>query len=217
MVLVEDIIVGCRCTEVIAEHTVVCSVKNTSIRKDGNRQGIDIVGVCIQIVVVVANSRVAHGTVSLCLVGVVLYVMLACCSGILHGTEGSKLNLCNRLVRQRCLHTEVNYVEVDIVVLQLMEDIERRIVTGVKSIWVESTRRVQRIRIRVDIERAAHLTGYRVCGGTDSTRCLLLTIRGVTNDAGIELLGKLVVGIEIGGISLYGTLVVPSRVVHGTY
>ncbi len=214
MVFVVYIIISSRCTEVVTEHAVVGTIQDTTIRKDGYRERIDIVWVCIQIVVILLNCRVTHCTICCSLVRIILDIVLVGSSSILNSTKSSKFNLSNRLVWERCLHTEVYYVEVDIVILQLMEDVEWRIVTSIICIRVKSSWRVQCIRIRVDIECTANLTCYRVCCSTDSTRSLLLTIRSITDNTSVELLRELVVGIEVSGVTLYLALVIPSWIVH---
>ena len=138
-VFAKHIVILCGSTEVITEHTVISTVKNTTIRQHCNRQSIDVVWISIKVVITVAYSRSAHGAISHSLVRVVLYIVLLSGRTVLNCTKGCKFNLAYRLVAQFCLHTEVKHIEVDVVVFELVFDVERSIVAGVILVGIERT------------------------------------------------------------------------------
>ena len=213
--VVEDIVVGCRETRVPAEEVVAGAVENTAFRQDRFRQSERIVRVGIEVGIGIADGRRPHGPVSQCLVGVLAHDVFHRRGGALDGHQGGELHLRDGLVVDARLDAEVVDIEVHVVVVQLVEDVERRIVAGVEHVGVECTRRVQRVGVGVDVERPAHGSRCRVDGPGQRARCALLAVRGVGDEVQAHLLADVVGGVEVAGVTLYTARLVPSGVVHG--
>ena len=174
-------IVSCK-TEVVVQHSVVSALVHTTIWQYSNRQCQRIVWICIEILVIVTNQRIAHGTISLSLIGRVLDLVLLRCSSILHGTQCREFQVLNRLVLQLALELRIDKIDINIVGFQLMQNIESCIVRMVISIWIERTRGVQRIRIWVDIKVTLHLSRNHIHILAQCTRSFLVTITTTTNN-----------------------------------
>ena len=95
-----------------------------------------------------------------------------------------------------------------------MHDVERSIVPGVEHIRVQGAGSIQRIGIRVDVERTLDGTIDRIQRGAQGSRCPLLPVRGIADQVQGHVLEHLEGGIDIGRITLYGALQGPARVVH---
>ena len=73
---------------------------------------------------------------------------------MLEGPEEGQLQTSDRLEAQLSLELCVEYIQVDVVILQLVEDIERSVVRRVVLSWVEDTRGIRSVGIGVDVEVA---------------------------------------------------------------
>ena len=103
-------------------------------------------------------------------------------TGTLDSCRSSQFHLRNRLIVNTSLYTEVMNIEVHVVILQLVEDIERSIVCRIVLSWVEDTRGIRSVGVGVDIEVALDLTAYDVYILTERTRRTLVTIGGTPDD-----------------------------------
>ena len=77
-------------------------------------------------------------------------------------TQNADFHLRDGLVLQLGLILQVNNVVVHVVVVELVLDVERSVVANIVLVRIERTRRVQRVRIRVDIEVTRHSTRHGV-------------------------------------------------------
>ena len=129
-------------------------------------------------------------------------------------TQHADFHLGDGLVLQLGLILQVNDVVVHVVIVKLVLDVERSVVANVVLVRIERTRRVQRVRIRVDIEVTRHSTRHGVGRLVAGTRSLLLTVAGISNHVQRHLLANVVVGIDVGGVTLHVATLRPSRVIQ---
>ena len=101
---------------------------------------------------------------------------------MLEGPEEGQLQTTDGLEAQLSLELCIEYIQVDIVILQLVEDIERSVVRRIVLSWVEDTRGICSVGIGVDVEVALDLTTYDVYILTERTRRTLVTIGGTPDD-----------------------------------
>ena len=201
-------------TGVPTERAIICSLIDTTIRKNRDRQVVDMIRVFVQEWVSLANSWCTHLTISKSLIWIIKDIMLLRCSSRLYSSQESKLQLRSRLIINASRYTEIVHSKVDIVIIQLTEDIERSITTCVEGMCIQCTRCIQRIRIRVDIEVTLYCSCYRISIWTQCSWCFLLTIRGVANEIDRELLTYIMCEIEVCGIALNLAIERPSWVKH---
>ena len=109
----------------------------------------------------------------------------------------------------------IEHIQVDVVILQLVEDIEWSVVRRVVLSWVEDTRGIRSVGIGVDVEVALDLTTYDVYILAERTRCTLITIGSTPDDIQREALQKVMRDVEVSGISLDLTLLVPPWIDEG--
>ena len=174
-------IVGCK-TEVVIQHTIICTLIHTTIRQNRDWQCVWIIRVCIKILIGITNQRVAHSSIRLCLVRRVLYFILLTCCRIFYSSQSRKFQVFDWLVLQFTLKLCINKIDVNIVGFQLMQDIESCIVRMIISSWVKRTRSVQCIRIWVDIKVTLHLSRYNIYILAQCTRSFLVTITTATDN-----------------------------------
>ena len=109
----------------------------------------------------------------------------------------------------------IEYIQVDVVILQLVEDIEWSVVRRVVLSWVEDTRGIRSVGVGVDVEVALDLTTYDVYILAERTRRTLVAVGSTPDDIQREALQKVVRDVEVSGISLDLTLLVPSWIDEG--
>ena len=141
--------------------------------------------------------------------------MLGGRSHTLQGTQQIQLQSLNGLVGKLSLHLELIGIQVDVVLFQLVEDVERVVIAGVVLIGVEHTRGVQCIAVGVDVEGTAYLTTDEVHLTRQRARSLLLTGRGITQHLQFQFLREVERRVVVSGVALHLALLVPSRIVHG--
>ena len=214
VLLCKYIIIRNRKTGVPTERAIVCSLIDTAIRKNRNRQVVDVIRVFVQEWVSLANGWCTHLTISKRLIWIIKDIMLLRCSSWLHSSQESELQLARRLIINATRDTEVVHSQVHIVILKLTEDIKRCITTCVESVWIQCTGCIQRIRIRVDVEVTLYCSCYRISIWTQRSRSFLLTIRGVANEIDRELLTYIMCKVEVCGVTLNPTVKRPSWVEH---
>ena len=134
---------------------------------------------------------------------------------MLEGPEEGQLQTTDRLEAQLSLELCIEYIQVDVVILQLVEDIEWSVVRRVVLSWVEDTRGIRSVGIGVDVEVALDLTTYDVYILAERTRCTLITIGSTPDDIQREALQKVMRDVEVSGISLDLTLLVPPWIDEG--
>ena len=130
-------------------------------------------------------------------------------------SHGVELKSHNRLPRHLSLILHVRDTQVDIVVVQLIKDVERGIVTCVDLIGVERTRSVHRIAVGVDIEGTVHRTRHHVGRLVQCSRCLLLTPAIVGEQADAKLLRKVERSVHISSVAFHLRVHGPTRVADG--
>ena len=134
-------IIVCSCgTEVPSVHAVGGLVVDTTIGQYRYWLSINIIRVGVKEVVVVTYLLIAHSTICLCLVGVVHNLMVLGRLVVLVCSQDTQLHLLDRLILQLSLEAHVNNIDVNIVVLQFVEDVERSIVASVECVCVQSPR-----------------------------------------------------------------------------
>ena len=134
---------------------------------------------------------------------------------MLEGPEEGQLQTSDRLEAQLSLELCIEYIQVDVVILQLVEDIERSVVCRVVLSWVEDTRGIRSVGIGVDIEVALDLTAYDVYILTERTRRTLVAVGSTPDDIQREALQEVMCDVEVSSISLDLTLLVPSWIDEG--
>ena len=210
----EGVIVRGGQSHVPAEHLVVRPLEDTAVREHGDRKRVRIVGIGVQVGVGIPDRGRLHGTVGLRLVGIVQDVVLARGSGVLDRAEGGQLQLLEQLPFQLALETEVRHIQVHVVVLELVDDVERSVVAGVELVRIQGAGRIQRVGIRVDVEVALDGAADDIDAGTEGARSLLRTIGRVRDDVQREVLQDPERAVDVAGVTLDGALERPARVIH---
>ena len=213
--IVERAAVVGRGTEVVVAHPVVCLVHDAAFREHRVRQFSGIVRIVIEELVGVADDAVGHGAIGQSLVRIVLDVVLLRRGRVLEGAQGRKFEPADGLVFQFELEFGVQYTEVNVVVFQLIEDVERRIVGHIVGLGVEHTRGVHRIRIGVDVEIAFHRAVHHVDVLAQRTGGALIAIGSPTDHVECEVVENVVGEIEVHRVALHVTLLVPTRIEQG--
>ena len=216
MGVVKDVVPAGGEAEVGTQHFVVGLLIDTADGQHRDRQCVGVVGVMVEPRVVLAHDGVAHGAVGLSLVGVILNLVLTGIGLVAEGCQGAEFHFANRLPLQLALELQIDGVQVYVVVVQLVLDVERRVVAGVVLVSVHGARRVQGKAERVDVEVALHLTGHRVDRLAQRARLALLAVAAAADEVQRHLLGQLHGGVHVGGVTLYLVLTVAPRVVHST-
>ena len=131
------IIIGCGSTEVVAVHVILGLTIETAIGQHADRERVGVIGVGIEPGVGISDGGVTHGAVGLGLVGRVVNLVHLRGGRELIGSDGREFHGSDGLVLQFGLELGVHNVEVHIVVFQLVEDVERSIVTGIELVGVK--------------------------------------------------------------------------------
>ena len=214
MGFVPHLVVGGRGTEVPRRHVVLGVVVDTAIGQHADGHCVWIVGVGPEVGVGVAHQRVGHGAISVGLVRIFRSVVLGGRCHTLHGAQHVQFQALNGLIGEHALNLEFVGVQVDVVLLQLVEDVERVVVARVVLVGVKHARGVQGVAVGVDVEGAAHLTTDEVHLAGQCARSLLLTRRSVGVDLQLQLLREVERRAQVGGVALHLALLVPARVEH---
>ena len=214
MVVVVHVVVVDAGAEVPSKQAVVATFVDTAIGQHCDWERTWFVRVGVEERVVVAYGGCAHCAISQSLVGVFFDVVLLHGRRILHCAQQCELNLFDRLVRELTRNADVGYREVHIVIIQFIEDVEWSIVASVELVRVESTRGVQRIGVRVDVEVALHFTRNNIDFRAQCAGSILLTIRSVANHVELQLLRQVVSRVQVGSVTLNLALQCPTRVGH---
>ena len=215
VVIEERVVVGGRGTDVPAVHAVVRTLVDTAHGEDRHREGVRVLRVRVQERVDVTDGGGGHLAVGEGLVGRILDVVLLGGGGGLVGGQGAQVQVRERLVLQFALHAEVMDLQVDVVVVELVQDVELRIVAGVELIRVQSAGSVQRVGVRVDVEVTFHLAGDHVHFTVDGTGRTLVAVGGVADEVRRQLVGELVGDVQVAGVTADRTLLGPTRIAEG--
>ena len=140
MYAVEGVVIVSGSAEVVAKHTVVGTLIETTLGQHADRQCIGVIGIFIQEAVVVAHRSIFHSTVSVSLIRVLGDAVLLRGSSILQCANGRKHEVANGLILQLGLELGIYHVQVDTVILKLVQDVERSIVREIISIGIKGTR-----------------------------------------------------------------------------
>ena len=214
VVTAETVVVGGRCAEVPAVHPVVRPLVDTAVREDGDRVGVLDGRILIEVGVVVHDRGRLHRAVCERLVGVVQDIMLAGRLRELAGEQGGEFQVAEDLPLEFALETHVGHIQVQIVPVQLVDDVERRVVPGVIFVRIQRPGRVEGVGIRVDIERTVHFTAHHVRRRTQGSRSALMTVGGVADHVERERTADLVRAVDVRRIAADSALERPARVVH---
>jgi len=84
-----------------------------------------------------------------------------------------------------------------------MLDVERSIVAHIERVGIECTRGVDGIRIGVDIEVAAHLSGHGIDRLVRRSGRTLLAVSRVADEVQRQFLADVIVGVDICRITLH--------------
>ena len=133
---------------------------------------------------------------------------------ILVGTQYGKFYLRDGLVLQFALETQIQHIQLHVVVVQFVQDVEGGVVAHIELIGIQRTGRVQGIRVRVDVEIASHFAGHHVHALAQRAGRFLFAVRTVGNQVQRNLFRDVVQGIDISRITVYVALLVPTRVIH---
>ena len=136
--------------------------------------------------------------------------------GILKGPQNTQFQPFQGFVFQLKLKLRVKHIQVHVVVLQLVQDVERRIVGYIIRTRVKRARCVQRIRVRVNVEIAFHLSVHHIHILTQCSGRFLFTIRGSADDVERKIIEQMMGSVQVNSISVYITLLVPTRINHST-
>ena len=214
VVTAETVVVGGRCAEVPAVHPVVRPLVDTAVREDGDRVGVLNVRILIEVGVVVHDGGRRHRAVSERLVGIVQDVMLAGRLRELAGEQGGEFQVAEHLALEFALETHVGHIQVQIVPVQLVDDVERRVIPGVELVRIQRPGRVEGVGIRVDIEGAVHFTAHHVRRRTQGSGSALMAVGGVADHVESEGTADLVRAVDVRRIPADSALERPARVVH---
>ena len=140
-------------------------------------------------------------------------MVLRCC-GVAECTQSIEFKTTDRTPVQFALELEVNHIDVDIVVVEFVEDIEIGKVTSADCVRVGSTRGVEGVAVRVDIETTLYFTTNYVDVLAQCTRSCLLTVAVAGEHFETQSLRDVVRCVGIECVTLYVAHLVPSRVVH---
>ena len=173
--------------------------------------------IAIEIAVAVANDCIRHRAIGHRLVRVLRHVVFLRRCSILKRTESSQLQTCDGLIFQFKLELCVEHIQVDEVVVQFIEDIEWCIVRHIVSVRIEHTRSVQSIRIGVDVEVAFHLAIHHVHVLSQRTRSALFAVRSTTNHIERQILEQMLRHVEVRGVAVHLTLLIPTWIQHRTH
>ena len=137
VLLGENLVVAHRSTEVPRIHAVGCHVVYTAFGQHTHWYGVRVIRVSPEIWVGVADNGVVHCPVGIGLVGVFRHVVLRSGACALHCAKDIEFQSGYRLVCKHALNLEFMGVQVDIVILQLVENVERRIVACIVFVGVK--------------------------------------------------------------------------------
>ena len=211
---VESLVVAQGNAGVPSVHGVVVGLIDTTVRKDGLGKGEGDIRVRVQQRVVIADDGGVGCTVGLGLVGTVRDMVLAGGGSIFGGDQAGSLQVFGDLPLEFSLETQVGHVQVEVVVLQLVDDVERSVVTGVVNIRIQGAGSVQCVGIRVDIELARYLAAHAVHLRREGTGSALLTVGGVADHVQGQVVRDLERGVHVEGVAADGALKRPAFIVH---
>ena len=206
---VPDLVVVERVAYVVVEHAVVVRVVETSQRQYDDRLGVEILRIVPQIGVVLTDGRVAGGSIGVGDVRILgdLVELVA-----LHVAERSReveFQIFEDRPVEFALQLGVHNVQLDLVVFQLVEDIERRVVhldvfqIAVVVVGTHGARRIQRVAEGVDVEFTRPFARHRVDLARIGTRSRLVAERCDGLYADRDLLADGVVVAEIQRVTAY--------------
>ena len=222
--VVEHLVVRKRVTHVIGPHRHFVAVVETAVGQHDHRLGRRIVRVAVQIGIHFADRRVAGGPIGIGRIGLLVHPVLGIGLHVAQSSDEAILQPLDDLIVQLALQPQVGYVDVNAVVLQLVEDIERSVVqrrilqVAVLVVRTQRAARVERIAERVDIEIAVVLAGHDVGLTAERTGSILTAVHSVDGEGGRHLLADRVVVAERHRVAVH--LIVghrPARIVHEAY
>ena len=212
---VEDVTPVGREAEVQTPHLVVRLLVDATLRQDADGQLVGVVLVAVQPRVGVADDGIVHGAVRLGLVALLHDLVLAARLRVLHCGQTANFQFFQRFPLQFALKLEVGHVQVDIVVVQFVEDIERRVVARVERFGIQRARGVQGVAVRVDVEVALHLSIHVVHILAHGTRSALLAVAAHGDEVQLQVVVHADGGVHVGRVAFHLALAVPSRVEEG--
>jgi len=165
--------------EIVTLQDIVRRVVETAFRHHDFGHGIRIIRITIEELVLFTDSRISRRTVSHGQIGIPRNLMLLSRLHITECSDGTQVQPLDRLISQFHLILHVGHVQIYIIVLGLIQNIERRIIHDIRLVRTHRTTGIQGVTERVDIEIARILTAHRICRTVQSTRRTLVTYRTV--------------------------------------
>ena len=214
MRIVEHIIPTTCETEVGTHHLIIRFLIDTTHGQNADGQFVRSIGIAIEPGIVLAHHCIGHGTIGHSLIGVLLNLMLTRRGEIGDRSQCAQFQCAQGFPFQFALKLHAGFVEVDVVVVELVLYIKRCIVAGVVLIGIECARRVKTETEGVDVEVAFHLTIHHIDRLAQCARLSLLAIVTVGNHIERELFRHLNRGIHIGGIALHQVLTIATGIKH---
>ena len=205
-------------TEVELLHAVHVHNVDTACGHHRHGQCVLHVGIGVEERVVVHHVGVVHtGAVGLGLVGVVLNDVLTRC--LVEAVVAQEVDLKSHDGFDVELTREAQVVGVDLdhIVVQLREDVERSVVARIGGVGVQRARGVHGVAEGVDVEVAVHGAVHHVDILAERTRSVLVAVAHVTAHGHGDCLAQFVGSVEVARIALHLAVLVPSRVEHGRH
>ena len=177
--------------EVSARHLVVLLHVDTTFGQYADGQGIGIVGIMVEPRVVLSDDGIAHSTIGLCLVRIVFDLMLTRRGEVGDRGQRTQLERAEWFPLQLALELHADFVQVDVVVVELVLDIERSVVARIILVGIHRARRVECKAEGVDVEIALHLAVDDIDRLAEGARLALLAVVAVADEVQRQLLRHL--------------------------
>ena len=217
VVVTECLLILRRSAEVILRHLIQSVEPESTLWQHRLRQCVGHVGIGVEIAVTASHGRILRfytGTVRKRLVRTFFHIVILLTRTVTICSQQVNLQALNRTDIKFTLELQVGHGYIYIVLLQLVKDIKRTVISLVVRIGVKRTRCVQRVAVGVDVERAIHLHVHHVGVLAQRTRSALLAVAVARKNLNAHLVGKVIIRVGVESVTLHTTRLVPSRIVH---
>lgn len=200
---VPNLVVVERVTHVVVEHAVVVRVIETAQRQNHDRFGVEILRIVPQVGVVVADGRCAVGAVGVGDVRILRDLVQLVALHVAECAREVELQILEDRPVEFALELGIHHVQLDLVVGQLVEDVERSVVhldvlqIAVVVVGTHGARGVERVAEGVDVELARPFARHGVHFARVGTRSLLVAERSHGLHADRDLVADGVVVAEV--------------------
>ena len=161
-----------------------------------------MIRVFIKIGVSISYGSIRHSAVSLCLVGFILDVVFHNGSRVFQCSQYADFQTGQDFPFEFSLEFQVGYAQIHIVILQLMHNVKRSIVTGIKLIGIQGSGSVQSITVGVDIERTFYFPVYGICFLGQGTGSSLVTESTATDQVQGQVFVEVIGRVQVNCIAL---------------